>query len=132
MLPFVLRFLEFGLHIEITLFRTVHLLVQPFQYGFLLLRWSCDERFFISKVVDKSLFRNVVEVGEKLIELLLSDRVILMVMTARTSDGQPQPDGRGCFHTVGDILHAKLLRDDTTLCIGSMISMKPGRDLLIA
>src|SRR5690348_5054987 len=90
-----------------------------------------DIRFFVSKVIDQSLFLNIVEVREKLVVLLLLDGIVLVIVTACATDGEAKPHGGRRLGTIGDVLHAKLLGHDAAFGVGSVVAMECRRNALV-
>src|SRR5437773_5589112 len=60
------------------------------KFGLLLGHRSFDHRRGVAVLDRLTLLRNVVEESEELIELLLSDRVVFVVVTASATDRQPE------------------------------------------
>ena len=54
--------------------------------------------------------RHVVEEGEQLVELLLRERVVLVVVAAGAAERQPEPDRRRRLDAVDDVLDARTPR----------------------
>ena len=75
--------------------------------------------------------RDAVEVGEELVELLLLDRVELVVVAAGAAHRQPQPHGARRRDAVDDVLDEELLRDDAHLGVHAVVAVEAGGDPLI-
>ena len=66
-----------------------------------------DPRRGVTHFGDPTLLRHVVEESEELIELLLRERVVLVVVAAGAAKRQAQPHGRGRIHAVDHVLDAR-------------------------
>ena len=75
--------------------------------------------------------RDVVEVGHDLVELLLRDRVELVVVAAGAPQGQPHPDGAGGRHPVDAVLGEELVDHDAALAVQAVVAVERGRDALV-
>src|SRR6202042_1223294 len=65
--------------------------------SFLLIgQWGLHKRLFGPVVPDEAvLVGHLIEVCEQAIEILLRDGVVLVIVAARASGGEPQPNGSG-------------------------------------
>ena len=90
-----------------------------------------DQRRRVAELDGLAAFRHVVEEGEELVELLLRDRVVLVVVAAGAADRQAEPDGGGGLDAVDDVLDGVLLGDDAALGVAAMVAVEAGGDLLV-
>ena len=94
----------------------------------LLIRETCNIQ--ISWINFDARFVLVVEKSKQTIELLLLDRIKLVIVALGAADRESQPDGsRGC-HAVEHAIHAKLLSIDATFLIDLSIAVESSRHLL--
>ena len=77
------------------------------------------------------LLRHVVEVGEELVELLLRERIVLVVVAAGAAERQAEPHGRGRLHAVDDVLDGVLLGDDAAFGVAAVVAVEAGGDPLV-
>ena len=78
-----------------------------------------------------SLLRDVVEVGEHLVELALGERVVLVIVTAGAAHGQAQPDRGGGLDPIHDIFHPVFLGNDSAFPISPVVAIEGAGDPLI-
>ena len=74
---------------------------------------------------------NVVEVRHDLVELLLRDRVELVVVAAGAPQGQAHPDGAGGRHPVDAVLGEELVDHDAALAVQAVVAVERGGDALV-
>ena len=74
----------------------------------------------------------LIEKCVKLIELLLRNRVVLVVVALRAAPGQPHPDLAGRRHAVFDGEIAELFVVGAALVVGHRVAMKARRDQVVA
>ena len=91
LLPGPLRFGQLRLQSRELLFGRYNFLIEILEFCFLFRSRRFDEGFFVPEVIDQAFFWNVVKIGEKLIELLLLDRVVLVVVAAGAAHRQSEP-----------------------------------------
>ena len=80
-----------------------------------------------SQIIDEPLLIEIVEQGEQLIKLALTDRVILVIVTAGTAQCEAHPDRAHCLHTIDDVLSAPFLIESPALGVDAMVTIEPGR-----
>ena len=90
-----------------------------------------DERRRVAELDRPAVLGDVVEEGEEPVEVLLRDRVELVVVAAGAAEGQAQPDGRRGVDAIDDVLDGVLLGDDAALGVAAMVAVEAGRDLLV-
>ena len=73
----------------------------------------------------------VSEEGRHGVEVLLADRVELVVVAGRAVGGEPEPDPRGGGHPVVGVVGEVLLLDGAALIGGHVAPVEPGGDLLV-
>ena len=73
----------------------------------------------------------VSEEGRHGVEVLLADRVELVVVAGRAVSGEPEPDPRGGGHPVVGVVGEVLLLDGAALIGGHVAPVEPGGDLLL-
>ena len=74
---------------------------------------------------------DVVEVGVDLVELLLRDRVELVVVAARAAQRQPHPHRARRRHPIDHVLDQELLGDDAALAVLAVVAVEGGGDSLL-
>ncbi len=74
---------------------------------------------------------DVVEVRHDLVELLLRDRVELVVVAARAAQGQAHPHRAGGRHAVDAVLGEELVDDDAPLAVQAVVAVERGGDALL-
>ena len=77
------------------------------------------------------LFWYAVEERQKLIEVLLGNRIVLVFVAASAAKGHSHPNTRRGFYPIDQILHEILFWYNASFVIDPMITIKPRRDLLI-
>src|SRR5207245_5968389 len=92
-LPRLLGLGELELQPIILLLRRLDLLVELPEFRLLLGSRRFDVRLFVAEVVDKPLLRDVVEIGEKLVVLLLRDGVEFVIVAAGAAYREAKPHG---------------------------------------
>jgi len=108
--------------------RLTDLFVQPLKFE-PLFRCRCfDVRRRVAFLNRAAVFRNVVEVGEDLIEFFLRDRIVLVIVTACAAHGQTEPDGCCRIDPVNDVFDLVLFRNDAAFGIAAMIAIESGCD----
>src|SRR5205809_3603103 len=100
------------------------------KFGLLLGRRSFDHRRGVAVLDRLPLLRTVVEESEELTELLVSDRVVFVVVTASATDRQPEPNGRGRVDAIDDVLDGILFRDDPAFRVAPVVAIESGGDRL--
>ena len=73
---------------------------------------------------------NIVEVGKQAVELFLGDWVVLVVVAARASHGEPEEHGRHGLYPVDDILDSVLLVDDSQFAVAAVVPIEARSDQL--
>ena len=73
----------------------------------------------------------VSEEGRHGVEVLLADRVELVVVAGRAVGGEPEPDPRGGGHPVVGVVREVLLFDGSALVGGHVAPVEAGGDLLL-
>ena len=73
---------------------------------------------------------NVVKEGVKAVEFARPNRVELVVVAARTADGEAEPDRAERAHTVHQVFGVELLGDASGLGIDAVIALEAGCNLL--
>lgn len=73
-------------------------------------------------------FLNRIEVGKQLIELLLADRIVLVIMAATAVQAEAQPGEPNGFHAVDHCFGKPLFRNPSALPIQPRIAIEAGRD----
>ena len=79
--------------------------------------------------VDAGLF-DIIEERDQAVEILLGDRVKLVVVAAGAAHGEAQPDGAGGLHPIDRIFQEVLLSDGAAFVTGHMVSVKTTGDQL--
>ena len=74
---------------------------------------------------------DVVEVRHDLVELLLRDRIELVVVAARAAQGQAHPHRAGGRHAVDAVLGEELVDDDAALAVQAVVAVERGRHALL-
>src|SRR5437660_7357018 len=80
--------------------RGENLRLQACDLALLLPRWQRNERLRIPVAIHRIGLGNAVEVSRRAIEVLLLQRIVLVIMTAGTTDCQPKPDSSRGTHAV--------------------------------
>ncbi len=80
---------------------------------------------------DHVAFDGVIEQREKLVELLLRERVELVVVALGATNGQPKPNGSNGVDAVENFLKAFFANLCSRLAVLDAISQKPGGDPLV-
>ena len=80
--------------------------------------------------VDVDLF-GVVEIGEELVVLLVTERVELVVVALSAAHGQAEPGGAYGLDPVDHLFMAELVHVDSALSIAGGVAVKPGSDFLL-
>ena len=83
------------------------------------------------RVADVRRLRHVVEQRVKLVKLLLRNRVVFVVVTSRTAEGQAEEHRRGGLHAIHHRLDPVLLVDDAALALNGVVAVEAGGHLLI-
>ncbi len=78
--------------------------IQLLESGSLFARWRLDEGRRVSLATSLAVLGNVVEVRVELVELLLRERIVFVVVTARTTCREPEEHRRRRSHTRPQIL----------------------------
>ena len=84
-------------------------------FGFDLGRGRLDHRHGVADPRDLALLGHVVEERQQAIELLLRDRVVLVIVAAGAADRQPQPDRGRRVEPVDRVLDQELFGNDARL-----------------
>ena len=96
--------------------------------------WQIEHRRRVppdgSAVVADSLLGHIVEESEQRIEILLRERIVLVVVAAGAAQRLPQPHRRGGLDAVGAVLGEELFRDHAALFVDHGVAVKPGGDPL--
>ena len=90
-----------------------------------------DERRRIAVLERHPPLRDVVEVGEKPVELFLRKQIVLVVVAARASERQPQPHGGRGIDAIDHVFHRVLLGNDAAFPVAAVIAVEAGGDLLV-
>ena len=77
-----------------------------------------------------ALLRNIIEVREDLVKLLLRERIVFMVVTPRAAQRRAQKHRRRSLDAVHHILHRVLLGNNPVFSIRSMVAIEPRRHFL--
>ena len=102
------------------------------QLGLLLDRRRRDERRRVDVLERLAPLGNVVEVGQDLVELLLRERVELVVVAAGATERQAEPDRRRRLDAVYRVLDEELVDDDAPLAVLAVVAVEGGGDALPA
>ena len=97
----------------------------------LICRRRFDQRIFIAKIVNVAFLRHAVEECKHTVEILLLNRVVLVIVAARAAQSEPQPNVRRGLRAVRNILHAELLRHNAAFRAGPVIPVKRRGDALV-
>ena len=73
---------------------------------------------------------DVIEERKDLVELLLADRIELVVVAPRAPERQAQPHGRGRRYPIDHVLHQELFGDDAPLAVLAVVPVEGGGDSL--
>ena len=65
------------------------------------------------------------------VEVLLRERVVLVVVAPAAVEGLPHPHRGGGLHAVGDVFGEELLRDDAAFLVQHVVAMEARGDLLV-
>ena len=127
-----------GLEARELLARLLELLVELGELGEVRVGRRGDERRRVevlerlrAEAAQVAAFGDVVEVGVDLVELLLRDRVELVVVAAGAPQGQPHPHRAGRRHAIYHVLDQELLGDDAALAVLAVVAVEGGGDLLL-
>ena len=104
--------------------RRCYLPVKFVESGFLFRGRGFDIRFVVSEFEDQAPFRNVVEVGEESIVILLGDGVEFVIVAAGATHRQAQPNRGGRLNPIGHILHPKFFVNDAAFGVGPVIPVE--------
>ena len=74
---------------------------------------------------------HVVEIREELIELLLRERIELVVVASRARDRQAHEHRGGRVHAIDDVFDRVLFGNDAAFRVAAVITIEPGGDLLV-
>ncbi len=85
----------------------------------------------IAAVLADPIFRYVVKEGFEGVEILLGEWVVLVIVTAGAVEGLTEPDGCGGFDSIGGVFREEFIRENSSLFIEHMVSMKTGGNALI-
>ena len=107
-------------------------LVERGQLGLLLGRRRGEERRRVDVLERLAPLRNVVEVRQDLVELLLRDRVELVVVAAGAAHRQAEPDRGRRLDAVDGVLDEELVDDDAPLAVLAVVAVERGGDALVA
>ena len=80
--------------------------------------------------VAASALRHCVEEGKQSVKLVLRNRVILVIVAARASDGEAEPDSAGRLDAIDDVLDLRLGGDRTALPVEHVVAVEAGGDEL--
>ncbi len=69
--------------------------------------------------------------AKRLVEILLRERVVLVIVAAGASQGEAHEDGGGGLRAVGHVLDAILFGDDAAFAGGAVIAVEAGGDALL-
>src|SRR5215471_15373261 len=76
-------------------------------------------------------FGDVIEIGEDLVELFLSEWIVLVVVAARATESYAKEHGGGGLHAVYYIFNCVFFRNNAVLSVGAMIAIEAGSNLLV-
>ena len=107
-------------------------LVELGQLRFLLDRRGGDEGRRVDVLERLPPLGDVVEVGQDLVELLLRDRVELVIVAAGAAQRQAEPDRRRRLHPVDRVLDEELVDDDAAFAVLAVVAVEGGGDALLA
>ena len=91
--------------------------------------WHRYERRTVAVVRAKAGLVNAVEESEQSVKILLRDRVIFVVVTARAIQREAEKHRAHRFHAVGDVFDNPLVRDRAALGVDAMVAIEAGGDL---
>src|SRR5262245_12579937 len=74
-----------------------------------------------------TVLHHTVEVGVKLVVLLLGDRVVFVIMAARAAQREAEKNGRGRVHAVDDVFDRVLFRHKAVFGILPMVAVEGRR-----
>ena len=94
-------------------------------------RWGNHCWWTIPRAQVQTIFRDAVEICEELIELTLRNRIVLMIMTTRTADGEAKKSGRRGIHTIDHIFGQVFIRNDSRFGIATVITIESGGQPLL-
>ena len=96
---------------------------------------SCDGSGSIGAALPvaavQTVLRHVVEEGEELVELLVRDRIELVLVAARAAHRQAHERAGRRLDAVDDVLDLILLGDRPALEVDHVVAVEAGRDLLL-
>ena len=105
--------------------------VQLVELGLLLAGGGGDQGRGVHVLEALAPLGDVVEVRHDLVELLLGDRVELVVVAAGAAQGQAHPHGAGGRHAVDAVLGEELVDDDAALAVQAVVAVERGGDALL-
>ena len=112
-------------------FRPGQLRLQLLQPALLSVRRRRDEGGRVPVLERSSLLRDVVEVGEHLVELALGEGVVLVIVTAGAAHGQAQPDRGGGLDPIHHVFHPVFLGNDPAFPVSAVVAIEGAGDPLI-
>jgi len=90
-----------------------------------------DVWWVVSLVPVHGIHGGVAEVGGEGVEVLLRDRIKLVIVACGTSGGEAKPDGRHGFYAVSGVDGVVFLSDGSAFSGGGEAAVETGGDLLI-
>ena len=85
----------------------------------------------VGKLAVDARLRHVVEERDEPVEVLLADRIELVVVTSRAADGEPEPDRPGRLHPVDRVLQQVFVLDGAAFVAGHVVAVESARDELV-
>ena len=83
------------------------------------------------RIAASTVYGRLVEEGEEAVILLLGQRIVLVVVTATTVEGETHPDRAGGLGHIHHVVHAVLFRDSSAFAIDRMVPQEAGGELLL-
>ena len=130
-LPFPLRLLDRRPQLGQPLFRRRDSIVERLQLRLLFRVRHMHERRRVADVLRQAGLGNAVEIRVELIELLLAERIELVVVAARAPHRQPEPYGPRRRDAIDDGFHEVFVLGRTTLRRHAGIAVEAAGDLLL-
>ena len=91
-----------------------------------------NQWILVPEVPNHALLLDIVEVREKLVVLLLRERIEFVIVATGAAERETEPHGSGSLGAVGNVLYAKLLVNRTPFGGRAMVPIESGGDDLVA
>ncbi len=85
----------------------------------------------VAAVLADPIFRYVVKKGFERVEVLLSEWVVLVIVTAGAVEGLSEPNGCGGFDSIGGVFREELICENASFFVEHVVSMETGGNALI-